>query len=66
MESNLLYVSLFCQTFLKFKVYYIQHASTKRNPGHRRSHELVEQTKISELKSLEKLFPVKKIDVFAG
>ena len=35
--------------------------SRKHNPGDPRSHELAEQTDISERKSLEKLFPVKKI-----
>ena len=42
------------------------HVSRKRDPGEPSSHELAEQTEISERKNIEKLFPVKKIDVFAG
>ena len=54
-------------------VYGIMHASRKPDPGEPSSHELAEQTEIlseqteiSERKNIEKLFPVKKIDVFAG
>ena len=49
------------------------HASRKPDPGKPSSHELAEQTEffseqteISERKDIEKIFPVKKIDVFAG
>ena len=52
---------------------FIIHASRKPDPGEPSSHELAEQTEIlyeqteiSERKNIEKLFPVKKIDVFAG
>ena len=44
----------------------MKHASRKPDPGEPSSHELAEQTEISERKNIEKLFPVKKIDVFAG
>ena len=42
------------------------HTSRKRNPGDPRSHDLAEQTEILERKNIEKLFPVKQIEVFAG
>ena len=42
------------------------HTSRKHNPGNPRSHELAEQTEISKRKNIDKSFPVKKLEVFAG